>query len=156
MNVSRLSSSVASSSPFWRSCCASQTRVYTANSSANEASTSCSAWADFPRVLLQIKHEFVVWYDRLCQLVYATCSLKEARKWLLISGMRIVMTLCVVYPWRKKRLINIESPYRYELIDGIVYDMTGSSPEHSAISGNIDVVFRAQLGRGGPCRTHRD
>ncbi|BCL78493.1 Uma2 family endonuclease [Ktedonobacteria bacterium brp13] len=53
-------------------------------------------------------------------------------------------------------LINIESPYRYELIDGIVYDMTGSSPEHSAISGNIDVVFRAQLGRGGPCRTHRD
>jgi Uma2 family endonuclease len=53
-------------------------------------------------------------------------------------------------------LISIESPYRYELIDGIVYDMTGSSPEHSVISGNIDVLLRAQLERSGPCRTHRD
>lgn len=30
-----------------------------------------------------------------------------------------------------ERLINVESPYRYELIDGVVYDMTGSTPEHT-------------------------
>jgi len=24
-----------------------------------------------------------------------------------------------------ERLISVESPYRYELIDGVVYDMTG-------------------------------
>ena len=29
-----------------------------------------------------------------------------------------------------ERLISVESPYRYELIDGVVYDMTGSTPEH--------------------------
>jgi Uma2 family endonuclease len=55
-----------------------------------------------------------------------------------------------------EHLISIESPYRYEMIDGIVYDMTGSSPEHSMITGNIDTLFRIQLGKGGPCRTHRD
>jgi Uma2 family endonuclease len=32
-----------------------------------------------------------------------------------------------------EHLVSIESPYRYEMIDGIVYDMTGSSPEHSMI-----------------------
>ncbi len=26
-----------------------------------------------------------------------------------------------------EQLISVESPYRYELIDGLVYDMTGSS-----------------------------
>jgi Uma2 family endonuclease len=55
-----------------------------------------------------------------------------------------------------ERLINVESPYRYELIDGVVYDMTGSIPEHSAISSNIESLLREQLGRSGPCRTHRD
>ncbi len=55
-----------------------------------------------------------------------------------------------------ERLISVESPYRYELIDGRIYDMTASSPEHSAIAGNIDGLFREQLGRTGPCRTHRD
>jgi hypothetical protein len=29
-----------------------------------------------------------------------------------------------------EHVISMESPYRYELIDGLVYDMTGSSPEH--------------------------
>jgi Uma2 family endonuclease len=53
-------------------------------------------------------------------------------------------------------LISVESPYRYELIDGVVYDMTGSTPQHSAISGNIDDLFRSQLGKRGPCRSHRD
>ncbi len=55
-----------------------------------------------------------------------------------------------------EKLISVESPYRYELIDGRIYDMTGSSPEHSAIAGNIDSLLREQLGRTGPCRTHRD
>jgi Uma2 family endonuclease len=55
-----------------------------------------------------------------------------------------------------ERLISVESPYRYELIDGIVYDMTGSTPEHSAIASNIEGLLREQLGRSGPCRTHRD
>ncbi len=54
------------------------------------------------------------------------------------------------------RLISVESPYRYELIDGIVYDMTGSSPEHSVIASNIEALIREQLGKRGPCRTHRD
>ena len=55
-----------------------------------------------------------------------------------------------------ERLISVESPYRYELIDGVVYDMTGSTPEHSAISSNIESLLREQLGRSGPCRIHRD
>lgn len=55
-----------------------------------------------------------------------------------------------------ERLISVESPYRYELIEGVVYDMTGSTPEHSAISSNIEGMLREQLGRSGPCRTHRD
>lgn len=55
-----------------------------------------------------------------------------------------------------ERLISVESPYHYELIDGIVYDMTGSTPEHSAIAANIEGILREQLGKSGPCRTHRD
>jgi len=34
--------------------------------------------------------------------------------------------------------------------------MTGSSPEHSAIAANVEELFRSQLGRTGPCRTHRE
>jgi Uma2 family endonuclease len=55
-----------------------------------------------------------------------------------------------------ERLISVESPYRYELIDGVVYDMTGSTPEHSVIASNVEGLLREQLGRSGPCRTHRD
>lgn len=55
-----------------------------------------------------------------------------------------------------EQLISIESPYRYELVDGIVYDMTGSSPEHSVIAANVEGLLREQLGRSGPCRTHRE
>ncbi|MBV8822477.1 MAG: Uma2 family endonuclease [Ktedonobacteraceae bacterium] len=53
-------------------------------------------------------------------------------------------------------LIAVESPYRYELINGLVYDMTGSSPEHSAIASNIESIFREHLGNRGPCRAHRE
>jgi Uma2 family endonuclease len=55
-----------------------------------------------------------------------------------------------------ERLISVESPYRYELIDGVVYDMTGSTPELSVISSNIGGMFREQLGAGGPCRVYHD
>src|SRR5258708_12521583 len=55
-----------------------------------------------------------------------------------------------------ERLISVESPYRYELIDGVVYDMTGSTPEHSVIASNVEGLLREQLGRSGPCCTHRD
>ena len=55
-----------------------------------------------------------------------------------------------------ERLISVESPYRYELIDGIVYDMTGSTPEHSVIASNIEALLREQLGKSGPCRAHHD
>jgi len=55
-----------------------------------------------------------------------------------------------------ERLISVESPYRYELIDGVVYDMTGSTPEHSVIASNVETLLREQLGKSGPCRTHRD
>ena len=39
-----------------------------------------------------------------------------------------------------EQLISAESPYRYELIDGVVYDMTGSIPEHSAIASNVEAL----------------
>ncbi len=55
-----------------------------------------------------------------------------------------------------ERLISVESPYRYELIEGVVYDMTGSTPEHSVIASNIEALMLEQLGRGGPCHTHRE
>jgi Uma2 family endonuclease len=55
-----------------------------------------------------------------------------------------------------EQLVGIESPYHYEFIDGIVYDMTGSTPQHSVIASNIEFLLREQLGKRGPCRTHRD
>jgi Uma2 family endonuclease len=55
-----------------------------------------------------------------------------------------------------EQLISVESPYRYELIDGLVYDMTGSTPEHSVIAANIEFLLREQISRNGPCRTHRE
>lgn len=55
-----------------------------------------------------------------------------------------------------ERMISVESPYRYELIDGIVYDMTGSTPEHSVIASNIEMLLREQIGGSGPCHTHRE
>ncbi len=55
-----------------------------------------------------------------------------------------------------ERMISVESEYRYELIDGIAYNMTGSTPEHSAIVSNIAFLLREQLDRSGPCCTYRD
>jgi Uma2 family endonuclease len=53
-------------------------------------------------------------------------------------------------------LISVESPYRYELVDGLLYDMTGSTPEHTDLTFNIAALFKEQLGKGGPCRVYHD
>jgi Uma2 family endonuclease len=55
-----------------------------------------------------------------------------------------------------EHMINMESPYRYELIDGLVYDMTGSSPEHGTIAMNISLLLKQQLRKGGSCRVYQD
>ena len=55
-----------------------------------------------------------------------------------------------------EQLIGVESPYRYDLIDGFVYDMTGSTPKHSAITSNVESLLREQVGKSGPCRVHHD
>ena len=46
-----------------------------------------------------------------------------------------------------EHLISVESPYRYELIDGVVYNMTGSSPEHADLAHNIAALLKEQLGK---------
>jgi len=53
-------------------------------------------------------------------------------------------------------LTDMENPYRYELIDGVVYDMTGSSPEHGAIATNLLTLMKQQLAKGGSCRVYQD
>jgi Uma2 family endonuclease len=55
-----------------------------------------------------------------------------------------------------ERLINGENPYRYELIDGQLYDMTGSSPEHADIAYNTANLLKEQLGVSGPCRVYQE
>lgn len=55
-----------------------------------------------------------------------------------------------------ERLISEETEFRYELIDGLLYNMTGSSPQHSDIAGQIAFFLRLQLGNCGPCRVHRE
>lgn len=54
-----------------------------------------------------------------------------------------------------ERLISAENPYRYELIDGIVYDMTGSSPEHADIVGSIFSLIHAHI-RKEPCNVYQN
>ncbi len=55
-----------------------------------------------------------------------------------------------------ERLLSVESPFRYELIDGVVCDMTGSSPEHADLADNVAALLKEQLGRRGPCRVYED
>lgn len=55
-----------------------------------------------------------------------------------------------------EQLISVESPYHYELIDGVVYDMTGSSPEHADIAYNVAEILKEQLGKQGPCRVYQE
>lgn len=55
-----------------------------------------------------------------------------------------------------ERLVSAPTPYRYELIDGVLYDMTGSSPEHGDIVGNIFSLIHAHLRKRGPCKVYQD
>ena len=55
-----------------------------------------------------------------------------------------------------EQLISDETEFRYELIDGLLYNMTGSSPEHSNIAGQIEYLLKSQLGNKGPCRVHHE
>jgi Uma2 family endonuclease len=55
-----------------------------------------------------------------------------------------------------EHVIGMESPYRYELIDGLVYDMTGSSPEHGTIAMNMSLLLKQQLRKCGSCRIYQD
>lgn len=53
-------------------------------------------------------------------------------------------------------VLGVESPYHYEWIDGTIYYMAPPSPEHSFIAGNLEGLFRKQIGTRGPCRVFRD
>ncbi len=55
-----------------------------------------------------------------------------------------------------ERLISDETNCRYELIGGLVYNMTGSSPKHSNIAGRIELRLNLQVGDDGPCRVHHE
>lgn len=54
-----------------------------------------------------------------------------------------------------EHLLNFESPYRYELINGIICDMTGSTPEHADLVYNITELLKDQLGKRGPYRVYQ-
>lgn len=55
-----------------------------------------------------------------------------------------------------ERLISQETSRKYELIGGILYDMTGSTPEHADIAYNVLEAFKLQLGKQGPCRAYQE
>jgi Uma2 family endonuclease len=55
-----------------------------------------------------------------------------------------------------ERLVDAEDIPRYELIDGVVYNMTGSSEEHGQVTGNIFALIHAHLRRKGSCRVYQD
>lgn len=55
-----------------------------------------------------------------------------------------------------ERLISDETEFRYELIGGLVYNMTESSPKHSNAAGQIEFLLKLQLGNKGPCRVHHE
>ncbi|HWS83788.1 MAG TPA: Uma2 family endonuclease [Ktedonobacteraceae bacterium] len=55
-----------------------------------------------------------------------------------------------------ERLVDAEDIPRYELIDGVVYDMTGSSEEHGQAAGNIFSLVHNHLRGKGSCRVYQD
>jgi len=55
-----------------------------------------------------------------------------------------------------EQLTSGETQYRYELIDGVLYNMTGSSPEHGAVVNSIFNVFYNHLRGKGSCKVHQD
>jgi len=55
-----------------------------------------------------------------------------------------------------EQLVDVGSSYRYEMIDGIVYNMAHPSIEHNDIVDNIIADLKQQLGKTGPCRAYRE
>ena len=55
-----------------------------------------------------------------------------------------------------ERLVDGEDLPRYELIDGIAYDMTGLSPEHGHIVDSISTLISSHIGRKSPCKVYQD
>jgi Uma2 family endonuclease len=55
-----------------------------------------------------------------------------------------------------ERLVDEEDIPRYELIDGVAYNMTGSSPEHGHIVDSIATIISSRIGRKSPCKVYQD
>ena len=55
-----------------------------------------------------------------------------------------------------EQVISVESPYRYEFIDEVLYDMTESSPEHSEIVANIFDLIYAHIAKEDSCKVYQD
>jgi len=55
-----------------------------------------------------------------------------------------------------ERLVDAEDIPRYELIDGVAYNMTGSSEEHGHIVNNISTLISSHIGRRGSCRAYQN
>jgi Uma2 family endonuclease len=55
------------------------------------------------------------------------------------------------YTFREYLDLEASSVLRYEFFDGIVYAMSGGSPEHSGLAANVIQLLGAQL-LGKPCR----
>ncbi len=53
-------------------------------------------------------------------------------------------------------VLSVESSYRYEWIDGMIYNMAPPSPAHSIIADNLVALFRGQIGMEGPCCVFRE
>jgi Uma2 family endonuclease len=56
-----------------------------------------------------------------------------------------------VFSYEEYARIAATSEMRLEFWQGVILDMSGGSPRHSAICANIAGILRTQL-RGGPCR----
>jgi len=55
-----------------------------------------------------------------------------------------------------ERLVDEEDIPRYELIDGVAYNMTGSSPEHGHTVDSISTLISSHIGRKSPCKVYQD
>jgi Uma2 family endonuclease len=53
-------------------------------------------------------------------------------------------------------VLSVESPYRYEWIDGMIYNMSSPSLAHSIIASNLEALFRDRIDTNGPCIVFRD
>lgn len=67
------------------------------------------------------------------------------------------MVAAAVHPVRftRKEYVSLErvSNVKHEFLDGVVYAMSGGSPEHAAIAANVITLLSVAL-HGKPCRVH--